>query len=90
MCFKASCSLPTSFMMDLNVIEILVSCDNLRGITAVQVIVRVCHTVPSSLVLGTARLKAYWRLKYPFKVSGNQDVVMSLCSYRFQQLNSCM
>ena len=46
-------------MMSLIVIQILASCDSLREITAVQVIVRACHTVPTSFVLATARLKAY-------------------------------
>ena len=51
-------------MVGMIVIKTLVSCDSLHGITVVKVIVRVCHTVPTSFVLATALLGAYWRLTY--------------------------
>ena len=46
-------------MMSLIIIQILVSCNSLREITAVRLMVRACHTVPTSFVLATVRLKAY-------------------------------
>ena len=81
--------LPTSFMMGLIVIEILVSC-TLRGITEVQVMVRVCHTVPTSFVSAMVHLKAYWRLIDSLEAFHTQNLVTSLCSYGFRQLTSCM
>ena len=58
MCSQTNFILPTGFMIGLIIIEILLSCDKLHRVTAVQVLIRACHIVPISFVLAMARLQS--------------------------------